>query len=161
MARTIVPKELRELLNSKLKAAGWTSVRNFCISTGLCTPETYSAETITRVFNARDGEIKGTELSTIANVLRFLDVSVAEIREILEKFYPDPQGKMFWSLLGTREVELTTFERSFLELLQQIETTKPEKIAGLVAALESYTMAADIDCQVIINRIKRLLKERG
>lgn len=158
MARTLVPAELRDILNSKLKAAGWTSVRNFCLATGLCTPDTYSAETITRVFNAREGEVKGTELSTIANVLRYLDVPISEIREILERFYPDPQGKMFWSLLGSRESELTVVERSILDVLAQIGTEKPEKMEGLVAAIEAYTMAAGIDCKVVLNRLKRLLK---
>jgi len=161
MARTIVPAELRKILNNKLKAAGWTSVRDFALSTGLCTPDTYSAETITRVFNARDGETKGTEVSTIANVLRYLNTPMPEIRSILEAFYPGPQHQMFWSLLGDRERELTVMERLMLDLLDKIESEKPEKLLGLVSSLESYTMAAGIDCHAPLNKMKKLLKERS
>jgi|GEM_PF-5730100 len=161
MARTLVPEGLRKILNDKLRDSEWTSVRNFCFASGLCTPNTYSAETITRVFNAREGEAKGTELSTITNVLRYMDVPMAEIRELLEHYYPDEHSKMFWSLLSDREMELSVFDRHFLDIVQNIETTKPEKLAGLISALESYTQAADIDCKDSIKKIKSLIKTRG
>lgn len=160
MARTLVPDGLRDLLNVKLKDAGWTSVRNFCLSTGLCTPHTYSAETITRIFNARDGETKGSEISTVANVLKFLDVPTAEIREILEHYYPGPQGQMFWSLISAREFDLTALDRLFLDLIQRVATTKPERLPGMIVALEAYTMAADIDCADILSKIKKMMKGR-
>jgi hypothetical protein len=161
MARTIVPPELRELLNTKLKDAGWTSVRKFCLTTGLCTDETYSAETITRVFNARDGESKGTELFTIANVLRFLDTPMDETRAILEQYYPENQHRMIWELLGEREVELNNCQRLFLDLIGDMAADKPEKMFGLISAIEAYAMAADIDCAKHISKLKKIIKEQG
>jgi len=161
MSRTLVPMGLRDLLNVKLKKQGWASVRNFGLSTGLCTPDTYSTETITRVFNARDGETKGTELSTIANVLRFLDTPMAEIREILEQFYPEKPHQMFWSLLGSREVELKALERSFLDVIHSVIDAKPEKTGGLISAIEAYAIAIDADCGSALTRIRKILKEGG
>ena len=161
MAKTIVPTELRDLLNAKLKEKGWSSVRNFCLSTGLCTDDTYSAETITRVFNARNGETKGTELATIASILQYLDTPTSEIRELLEKYYPTIPGRMFWSLLGERETELTAVDRSFLEILHSVEGQKPEKVAGLIKTIEAYMMAVDVDCADIISRIQKSIRGRG
>jgi hypothetical protein len=136
-----------------LKAEGWSSVRNFALSTKLASASGgYSTETIGRVFCARKGENKGTEIKTVMNVMRHLNYSLEEIRSMLEIYYPG--GRMQWEAIGPQEIELNTFERALLEFIRKIDTLNPLVLHGLVSSMETVVIMTGLDVAAELESVK-------
>lgn len=143
-------KELLKIMNELLRAEGWTSVLSFTRSSGV----PYTVETTRRAFT--DVPDKNLAPATLAIILKYLNRSPQEIRNILKTYADD---KDLWPMIGEEEDKNTVSEQAILSACRAILTAKPDLQNQLANALETLSMAAGVDIAADLKRLQR--KQKG
>jgi hypothetical protein len=140
-------EELRAILTLKMAREGWENPRQFHLGSGVASK--FSIETTRRAFNPCD--YKSMEPSTLLIILKYLNFSANEIRDILKNFTSD---KEIWPLLGDGTTALTTQEEAMVEIFRMIRAAKPEMLPNIADNLDLMAMAAGIEFKALTNRLR-------
>jgi len=108
--------ELKKKLSRRLIDEGYDSVRGFLHKTKV----PYSLETIRRAFN--DCDYKNIEVSTLVVVLKYLNYTPNEIKQIVTEYTDD---KDLVALIGDTNVEYSMYEQRLVEAYRMIMEADP------------------------------------
>ena len=105
-------KKLYGLLGDRLKAQGWDNNTHFARGSGV----PYSRETTSRAFEKHPTREIAND--TLATILKFLNYTPTEIKEILKTYTDD---KEIWPIIQTDGPALTKKEEAILAMVRQLD----------------------------------------
>lgn len=127
----IKDKKLYRILTDRMKAQGWDNNTHFARASGV----PYSRETTSRAFEKHPTREIAND--TLATVLKFLNYTPVEIREILKKYTDDQE---IWPMIQTDGPELSNREQAFLEMIRELG--EPAYVDFLASQFEVLGKAA-------------------
>lgn len=145
----IKDKKLYRVLTDRMKAQGWDNNTHFARSSGI----PYSRETTSRAFEKH--ATREIANDTLATILKYLNYTPAEIKEILKKYTDDTQ---IWPMIQIDGPELSNKEQAFLAMIREL--SEPVYVDFLANQFEVLGKAAGkekvfADHLVVVRRHER------
>jgi hypothetical protein len=137
MYRKELKKDFFKMMNARLVAEGWDTVTQFTQKSKV----PYTVETVRRGFV--DCGVKQLSADTLAVILRYLNYSRGEIKEILETYTDDTE---MTKLIGDdASSTLTADQAAWVEIFNKLEAGRPGLAAQMVGQIELAAKLANID----------------
>lgn len=131
-------QEIIKIASQRLQEQGWDNVSHFADKSGV----PYSMEAVRRAFTDT-GEKKVLSPATLAVVLRYLNFSLKEIKDILQTYTKDNE---IWRLIGEDDSEsLTKEEKALIAAYREITQDRKDMISKLADQMKLLSEIAGKD----------------
>lgn len=112
------------MMNERLQQQGWETITHFAQKSGI----PYTVETVRRAFTDCG---KHLSADTLAIVLRYLNYSRQEIRQILQTYTDDKEIIKLIGIGDDNHTELTADQQAWLDIYDKLVKKDPASVAHL------------------------------